>query len=103
LTSAVIHSETQERHNKETFVRVVSVEGVPRVRETEVFGFMAGVTVDDRTGDIQKTTQTFGVFVRAESDPKTWRELCEAARKSTDPDELLRILRELNKALKRDK
>jgi hypothetical protein len=82
---------------------VVSVEGVPRVRETEVFGFMAGVTVDDGTGEIAYRIQTLGGIVRAESEQKTWRELCDAARKSTDPDELLRILRELNKALKRDK
>jgi hypothetical protein len=102
LASAVIHSETQERHNKETFVRVVSVEGVPRVRETEVFGFMAGVTVDDGS-EIAYGIQTLGGIVRAESEQKTWRELCDAARKSTDPMSLLRILRELNKALKRDK
>ena len=66
-------------------------------------GFMAGVTVDDGTGEIAYRIQTLGGIVRAESEQKTWRELCDAARKSTDPDELLRILRELNKALKRDK
>jgi hypothetical protein len=64
---------------------------------------MAGVTVDDRMGEIAYRIQIFGGIVRAESEHKTWRELCDAARKSTDPDELLRILRELNKALKRDK
>jgi len=66
-------------------------------------GFMAGVTVDDGMGEIAHRIQTLGGIVRAESDHKTWRELCDAARKSTDADELLRILRELNKALKRDK
>jgi hypothetical protein len=64
---------------------------------------MAGVTVDDETGEIAYRIQTLGGIVRAESEQKTWRELCDAARKSTDPDELLRILRELNKALRRDK
>jgi hypothetical protein len=38
----------------------------------------------------------------AEREQETWRKLCDAARKSNDPDELLRILRELNKALKRE-
>jgi len=38
----------------------------------------------------------------AEREQKTWRELCDVARKSNDPYELLRILRELNKALKRE-
>jgi hypothetical protein len=64
---------------------------------------MAGVTVDDRMGEIAYRIQIFGGIGRAARDHKTWRELCDAARKSTDPDELLRILRELNKALKRDK
>jgi hypothetical protein len=64
---------------------------------------MAGVTVDDRMGEIAYRIQIVGGIVQAESEHKTWRELCDAARKSTDPDELLRILRELNKALKRDK
>jgi hypothetical protein len=38
----------------------------------------------------------------ADREQKTWRELCDAARKSTDPYELLRILRELNEALRRE-
>jgi hypothetical protein len=38
----------------------------------------------------------------AEREQETWRKLCDAARKSNDPDELLRILRELNKALRRE-
>jgi hypothetical protein len=38
----------------------------------------------------------------AEREQKTWKELCDAARKSDDPYELLRILRELNEALKRE-
>jgi hypothetical protein len=36
----------------------------------------------------------------AEGEPKNWRELCNAAREATDPDEVLKILKELNKALK---
>jgi hypothetical protein len=38
----------------------------------------------------------------AEGEQKNWRELCNAARKANDPDELLKILQELNKALKRE-
>jgi hypothetical protein len=68
----------------------------------EVFGFMVGVNVDDRTGEIACRSQTFAGIVLAESEHKTWRELCETARKSNDPNELLRILRELNKVLKRE-
>ena len=33
---------------------------------------------------------------------KSWRELCSAALEAKDPDELLEILLELNKALKRE-
>jgi hypothetical protein len=38
----------------------------------------------------------------AEGEQKNWRELCNAAREANDPDELLKILQELNKALKRE-
>ncbi len=38
----------------------------------------------------------------AEGEQKNWRELCNAAREATDPDEVLKILKELNKALKRE-
>jgi len=33
---------------------------------------------------------------------RNWRELCSAALEAKDPDELLRILQQLNKALKRE-
>lgn len=33
---------------------------------------------------------------------KNWRELCNAALETNDPDELLKILQELNRALKRE-
>jgi ribosomal protein L16 Arg81 hydroxylase len=33
---------------------------------------------------------------------KNWRELCNAALDAKDPDELLKILQQLNKALKRE-
>ena len=36
----------------------------------------------------------------AQGKPKNWRELCNAALAATDPDELLKILQELNQALK---
>jgi hypothetical protein len=39
----------------------------------------------------------------AEGEQKNWRELCNAAREATDPDEVLKILKELNKALKRER
>jgi hypothetical protein len=38
----------------------------------------------------------------AEGEHKNWRELCSAALEAKDPDELLAILQELNKALKRE-
>ena len=36
----------------------------------------------------------------AEGKCKNWRELCHAALEAKDPDELLKILQELNQALK---
>jgi hypothetical protein len=38
----------------------------------------------------------------AEGERKNWRELAKAAREAKDPDELLKILQDLNKALKRE-
>jgi hypothetical protein len=38
----------------------------------------------------------------AEGVHKNWRDLCSAALGARDPDELLNILQELNKALKRE-
>jgi len=38
----------------------------------------------------------------AEGQHRNWRELCSAALEATDPDELLRIVQELNKALKHE-
>ena len=38
----------------------------------------------------------------AEGERKNWRELCNAALEAKNPDELLEILQELNKALKRE-
>jgi hypothetical protein len=38
----------------------------------------------------------------AERERKNWRELCHAALGAEDPDELLKIVQELNQALKRE-
>jgi len=38
----------------------------------------------------------------ADGEHKNWRELCSAALEAKDPDELLKILQKLNKALKRE-
>jgi hypothetical protein len=38
----------------------------------------------------------------AEGQRRNWRELCSAALEAQDPDELLKIVQELNKALKRE-
>jgi hypothetical protein len=38
----------------------------------------------------------------AEAHRKNWRDLCNAALKAKDPDELLKIVQELNRALKRE-
>ena len=38
----------------------------------------------------------------AERQQKNWRELCNAALDAKDPDELLKILQQLNKAVKRE-
>ena len=37
-----------------------------------------------------------------EGERKNWRELCKAALEARDPDELLKILEQLSKALKRE-
>ena len=37
-----------------------------------------------------------------EVEHRNWRELCSAALEAKDPDELLRILQQLNKALKHE-
>jgi hypothetical protein len=37
-----------------------------------------------------------------ERESKNWRELCNAALGAKDPDELLKIVQELNQALKRE-
>ena len=38
----------------------------------------------------------------AQGERKNWRELCKSALGAKDPDELLKILQELNKTLKRE-
>jgi hypothetical protein len=38
----------------------------------------------------------------AERECKNWRELCNAALEARDPDEVMKILQELNKVLKRE-
>jgi hypothetical protein len=37
----------------------------------------------------------------AERERKNWRQLCKAALEAKDPEELLKILQQLSKALKR--
>src|SRR3984893_18138338 len=47
------------------------------------------------------TGQTFRrKFTMVTSEHKSWRELCRAALEARDPNELLEIVQELNKALK---
>jgi hypothetical protein len=67
----------------------------------ELFGFVAEVT--------RAATAIFSAeanFRRrcsmAGGARKSWRELCNAALEARDPDELLNILQELNKVLKRE-
>lgn len=38
----------------------------------------------------------------ADEDSKNWRKLCSAAIDAKDPDELMKIIQELNKVLKRE-
>jgi hypothetical protein len=38
----------------------------------------------------------------AETNRKNWRQLCNAALEAKDPDELLKIVQDLNQALKRE-
>jgi hypothetical protein len=38
----------------------------------------------------------------AETNRKNWRQLCSAALEAKDPDELLKIVQDLNQALKRE-
>jgi len=37
-----------------------------------------------------------------ERNPRSWRELCRLALEAKDPDELIKIVQELNKALKNE-
>jgi len=67
-----------------------------------VFGFVVGVTVDDRTHDIATKRELSRKATMAAGVHKNWRELCNAALETNDPDELLKILQELNRALKRE-
>jgi hypothetical protein len=41
-------------------------------------------------------------YTMARGERKNWRELCNAALGAEDPDELLKIVQELNQALKRE-
>lgn len=38
----------------------------------------------------------------AEGDRKNWRQFCSAALEAKDPDELLKVVQELNKVLQRE-
>jgi len=64
---------------------------------------VAEVTVDETPPRYSLQKPNFGrKCTMAEGEQKNWRELCNAAREATDPDEVLKILEELDKALKRE-
>jgi hypothetical protein len=48
------------------------------------------------------TTEILRKHTMPETQSKNWRELCSAALGAEDPDELLQIVQELNKALKHE-
>jgi hypothetical protein len=48
------------------------------------------------------TTEILRKDTMPETQSKNWRELCSAALGADDPDELLQIVQELNKALKHE-
>jgi hypothetical protein len=54
---------------------------------------MAAIIAEDRL--LEK-------YAMAIAQHKSWRELCSAALQATDPDELLKIVEQLSKALKRE-
>ena len=58
--------------------------------------------LDDRTAPVLPLQKFGGNASMAEGERKNWRELAKAAREAKDPDELLKILQDLNKALKRE-
>jgi hypothetical protein len=43
-----------------------------------------------------------GGEIMTEANQRGWRELCNAALEAKDPDQLLKIVQELNKVLKRE-
>ena len=60
---------------------------------------------DARDGNIHYRSQKPSVrrkCTMVERERKNWRELCNAALGAKDPDELLKIVQELNRALKRE-
>ncbi len=51
-------------------------------------------------GQISRQGKLWEEFTMAIGERKSWRELCHAALEANDPNELLEIVQELNKALK---
>jgi hypothetical protein len=52
--------------------------------------------------NIHRTKLVRRKHIMSEAHRKNWRELCSAALEAKDPDELLKIVQELNQALKRE-
>ncbi len=66
-------------------------------------GFVAYITFsDDRTVIFATEAEFRRKGTMVEGPHRNWRELCSAALEATDPDELLSIVQELNKALKHE-
>jgi hypothetical protein len=67
-----------------------------------VFGFVSERLSDDHNRNIPPKASVRRKYTMAERARNNWRELCKAALNAKDPDELLEIVQELNKVLKRE-
>ena len=65
-----------------------------------VGSIVAALRVVSRRSEIA-STRTEEIVI-AQGERKSWRELCKAALGAKDPDELLKIVQELNQVLKRE-
>jgi hypothetical protein len=73
------------------------------VRKNENVRFWPEITVSaDANHHIPQKPNLGRESAVAKRERKNWRELCNAALGANDPDELLKILQELNRVLKRE-
>jgi ABC-type nitrate/sulfonate/bicarbonate transport system substrate-binding protein len=89
-----------------TFTRDIN-EGARGQGNRSVFILtLAAANVIATTADVNRNIHCTKLVRRkhimSEAHSKNWRALCSAAREAKDPDELLKIVQELNRALKHE-